>query len=381
MPVDNGDFDPRLDAVLRDGRDDLGDVAWFDAHTHIGQNDPDERKATEAEILGGLDRAGHQRALVFPMHEPGGYAAANDVVLAAAGSAHGRLEALARVSPHAPDALAEAERCLALGARGVKLHPRSDAFGLPHPVVEQIVALAHEQRRIVLFHAGRGIPNLGEAVVDMARRYPNARLVLAHAGVSDLGWIGAYVDELPNLFFDTAWWHVSDQLQLFATVAPGHILYASDMPYSPGALTAFVFLRAARAVGVSAEAQREVAGGQLARLVAGEDPADLGPAPGFGRLGERTVESERVVLYAMSAVHLAYRGVDPSETLALARLACQTSRRDAVGELLHALDHLLQIAQEALAADPTKLRSVGPAAVAAAATAGTPRVPVPDAGR
>ena len=30
----------------------------------------------------------------------------------------------------------------------------------------------------MLFHAGRGIPHLGEAVVDLARRYPGARLIL-----------------------------------------------------------------------------------------------------------------------------------------------------------------------------------------------------------
>ena len=64
----------------------------------------------------------------------------------------------------------------------------------------------------MLFHAGRGIPHLGEAVVDIARRYPGARLILAHAGISDLGWIADEAAALPNLFFDTAWWNVADQL-------------------------------------------------------------------------------------------------------------------------------------------------------------------------
>ena len=33
------------------GRDAFAGAPWFDAHTHIGQNDPDERRATPAEIL------------------------------------------------------------------------------------------------------------------------------------------------------------------------------------------------------------------------------------------------------------------------------------------------------------------------------------------
>ena len=181
--------------------------------------------------------------------------------------------ALARIAPNADDALAEARRCLDAGASGFKLHPRSDAFGLPHPVVEEVVALAHERRAPVLFHAGRGIPHLGEAVVDLARRYPGARLILAHAGISDLGWIADEATALQNLFFDTAWWNVADQLQLYTTIPPGRILYASDMPYAPGLLAAFVFLRVARAVGHGPEALRRSPAGSWRAIVAGEEPA------------------------------------------------------------------------------------------------------------
>jgi uncharacterized protein len=267
LPVNGSDFDPRLSPVYLDGRDVLGEAEWFDAHTHIGQNDPDGRKATAEEIIGGLDQAGHRRGMVFAMHEPDGYSAANDAVLAAATASCGRLVPLARIAPNDPGAVAEAERCLAAGAAGFKLHPRSDEFGLPHPVVDEVVALAHERRAPVLFHAGRGIPHLGEAVVDLARRYHGARLILAHAGISDLGWIAEDATKLDNLFFDTAWWNVADQLQLYATIPPGRILYASDMPYGPGIFAAFCFLRVARAVGHAPDALRAIAGGQLARVV------------------------------------------------------------------------------------------------------------------
>jgi hypothetical protein len=378
MPVNGAIFDPRLTALYSDGRDLLGgDVEWFDAHTHIGENDPDGRKATPEEILAGLDQAGHRRALVFPMHEPDGYGPANDAVIRASAESGGRLMPLARVSPHHEDAVAEAERCLDAGARGFKLHPRSDEFGLPHPAVEQVVALAHERRMPVLFHAGRGIPHLGEAVVDLARRYPGARLILAHAGISDLGWIARDAAELPNLFFDTAWWLVADHLQLYATIPPAQILYASDMPYGPGLTTAFIFLRVARAVGTSPEAMRAIAGGQLARIMAGEDPLDLGPAPGAAAVGPRVIEAERVVSYCASAMQIAFRGLDPTEPLGLARLACRTGRDDEVGALLDYVDRLLAISQENLAADPEAPRVMTSAAMLALTIAGTPTVGVP----
>ena len=371
MPVNASQFDPALVPLFFGGREELGEADWFDAHTHIGQNDPDGRRATPEEILAGLDAAGHRRALVFAMHEPDGYRHANDAVLAAAAASGGRLLPLARVSPHAEDAVAEAERCLRLGARGFKLHPRSDAFGLPHPEVERVVALAHEHRAPVLFHAGRGIPNLGEAVVDLARRYPGARLILAHAGISDLGAIAPAARELPNIFFDTAWWHVSDHLQLYATIPPGQILYASDMPYGPGVIAAFIFLRVSAAVGLPPEVRREIAGGQLARVVAGEDPVDLGPPPGAAAVGERVIESERVVSYAGTALQLAYRGIDPTEPLALARLACQTSRNGEVAQLLGRVEALLGMALDVVARSPETPMACLPYSLAALTLAGT----------
>jgi uncharacterized protein len=378
VPVNGSDFDPRLLPVYLEGREVLGGVAWFDAHTHIGHNDPDGRKATPEEILGGLDAAHHQRALVFAMHEPDGYTAANDAVLAACAASGGRLLALARIAPNSDGAIEEAKRCLEAGARGFKLHPRSDDFGLPHPVVEEVVALAHERRAPVLFHAGRGIPHLGEAVVDLARRYPGARLILAHAGISDLGWIAEYATELDNLFFDTAWWNVADQLQLYATVPPGHILYASDMPYGPGLLAAFVFLRVARAVGHGPEALRSIAGEQLERVVAGDDPLDVGPAPGVHAVGERVIEAERVVSYCASALQVAFRGMDPAEPIALARLACRTYRDGDVRALLGYIDTLLDIAQQSARARPEVPFAMMPGTLLAMVLAGTPEAGVPD---
>jgi predicted TIM-barrel fold metal-dependent hydrolase len=377
MPVIGSDLDGALRPLLRHGSEDLGPADWFDAHTHIGHHDPDGHRATPREILDGLDAAGHGRALLFAMHEPDGYRVANDTVLGVCERSDGRLEPLARISPNAEGAMREAERCLAAGARGFKLHPRSDGFGLPHPVVTEIVALAGAHRAPVLFHAGRGIPHLGEAVVDLARRNPGARLILAHAGISDLGWIAPHASELPNLFFDTAWWSIADQLALQATIPPGNILYGSDMPYAPGTLAAFMLVRSAASVGHGPAELRAMAGAQLARVVAGEDPLDLGPAPGPDALGERVIEAERVVAHASNAAHLAYRGSDPTEGLQLARLACRTWRTDAIGELLAAADHALAVALHELEDSDRHPMHCAVGALTAMVIAGTPAAGAP----
>ena len=120
-------------------------VSLFDAHTHVGQNDPDGFKQTPEELLEAL-AAVDAKALVFPMHEPDGYAGPNDAVMEAVAASGGRLRALCRVQPKDPGAVAEARRCLDAGVNGIKLHPRAEQFGLDEPAVRGLVALAHERR-------------------------------------------------------------------------------------------------------------------------------------------------------------------------------------------------------------------------------------------
>jgi uncharacterized protein len=151
------------------------------------------------------------------------------------------------------------------------------------------------------------------------------------------------------------------------------------MPYGPGVFAAFCFLRVARAVGHGPEALRSIAGGQLARIVAGKDPADVGPAPGVHAVGERVIEAERVVSYCSVSLQLAFRGFDPAEPISLARLACQTRRDGDVGALLRYVDALLDIAQENGRARPDVPFAVMPATLLAMVIAGTPEVGTPSA--
>jgi hypothetical protein len=342
---------------------------WFDAHTHIGHDDPDGYEADPEQIGAGLDRAGHHRALLFARQEPAGYPPANDRVLDACARSGGRLSALARIDPNSPTAMDEARRTLDRGARGFKLHPRSDRFALPHPVVAELVALAGERRAPVLFHAGRGIPRLGEAVLDLARRHPGARLILAHAGISDVGWLAPAAAELPNLFFDTAWWQVGDLLALFAAVPPGRILYASDMPYGTGVFHSLATLRCARAVGLGPDAVAAIAGAQLERVVAGEDPIEAGPAPGADGLGARDPGFERVVAHLAVACTLCWRGADPTEQLGLARLACHRADGHPAAALV---EDLAAASQEAVDAGPPRMADAAFGALGAQLIAGTP---------
>src|SRR5215213_2866734 len=94
-------------------RDEVPGIEPFDAHTHIGFNDPDGFSCSSAELSEALERIG-ARAFVFPMHELDGYSAANEMVIAEAEQSDGLLFPFARLDPHdAP--LSELERALERG--------------------------------------------------------------------------------------------------------------------------------------------------------------------------------------------------------------------------------------------------------------------------
>ena len=337
-----------IDAILRPWFERLaGDVPeldLFDAHTHVGSNDPDEFRQSPAQLLESLDSAG-ARGLVFPMHEPGGYPDANDMVLEAAAASGGRLQALCRVNPREAGAVAEASRCLEAGARGIKLHPRAERFDLAVPAVRELVALAHERRAPVLIHAGRGIPALGQHTVQLSGEFPGARLILAHCAISDLAWLWRVLPEHPNLFVDTAWWSPADILALLALAPPASVLWASDSPYGRPLVAAATLLRCSVQAGLAPEQVRGIMGGQLARVLAGEEPADLGPPPG-PPAGAFDPLLERVVTHLTTTMGRAFARADFDEPLAIARLACAVGENAPQGHVCAAVLELLDSFEE-----------------------------------
>jgi predicted TIM-barrel fold metal-dependent hydrolase len=359
-------------------RESVGDLHLVDAHTHLGQNDPDGFRCDGQRLVDGLASV-DARGVVFPMHEPDGYPGANDMVIAEAEASGGRLAPLARLDP-AADPLAEAERSLGNGAKGIKLHPRAEAFPLDTPELAEVFALADERRLPVLVHAGRGIPALGRHAVALCERHPGMRLILAHAGICDLAWIWRSAGELPNLYFDTSWWSASDLFALWSLVPPGQVLFASDAPYGTPGFAAALNLRIALTAGLSPDQLRLSFGGQMERLLAGEEPADGGP-PTRAPL-EPDPLLDRVHTFMVSALGQLLARQEPAEALSLVRLACDVGEDAPQAPVCGAVLRLIEMREEAVRSGEEDGRPEGfppglQLLVAAAGITRTPGVPLP----
>jgi hypothetical protein len=317
----------------------------IDAHTHLGL-DEDGRSLTLAQLLEQLDAAEARRACVFPLHDPErrpSYRVPNDRVLTWAGESDGRLVPFCRLDP-AEAPLKEAERCLAAGAKGIKLHPRAQAFVFDGPEMEGVFAIAEEASVPILIHAGRGLPPLANGLADVALRHPGAPLTTRLA-------------EHPAVLYDISCFFPLDVIELFARVPAERIVFASDPPYGMPATTLYLALRVAQQAGLDEQAMKAVLGGTMASLLDGDGLPEIA-SPRRGASITLSGRLARVYGYASLVGPALFTGVEEQAhaMLEMALAACRDPAPGADGEALETIGRALAAA-DTLVGEPDGIRA------------------------
>ncbi len=258
----------------------LPDTPIWDVHAHLGE-DADGSALDAHALLAGMRRFGVARSFVFPFRQegPAGYRERNDALVEAAAASGGALVPFCRVEP-GEGAVAELERALDAGVRGIKLHPLTGRFEVGHPIVDAAMALAGERSVPVLLHAGRGVAPFMDDVERMLDRHPAAQVILAHAAIGDHEAAVAASAAHPNMVFDVAVWNLLDLCALIARVAPEQILYGTDAPYYGHACVQAKVGLALAAVGATAGQVAAILSGNAERVAAGRSAARLSPPMG-----------------------------------------------------------------------------------------------------
>jgi predicted TIM-barrel fold metal-dependent hydrolase len=309
----------------------------LDAHTHLGL-DEDGRSLTLSQLLAQLDEAGARRACVFPLHDPErrpAYRVPNDRVLAWAGESDGRLIPFCRLDPF-DGPVAEAERCLAAGARGIKLHPRAQAFTFDGNGLEGIFAVAEDARVPILIHAGRGLPPIAEGLAELALRHPEVVLILAHGAICDQGILTSMLAEHPGVLYDTSCFFGLDVVELFARVPAERIVFATDPPYGRPQSGLYMTLRMAAHAGLDEHTTRLVLGETVAGLLDGRGLPPVTP-PRRGPSITLSGRLARVYGYGSLTGPALFTGV-PQQALAMLEMALAACRDPSPGEVGEALE-------------------------------------------
>ena len=308
-------------------------VDWFDAHTHIGHNDPDG-------LRGRRRRSSSPRSTtpassgrcVFAMHEPGGYRARQR--RGARRRARRPAGASSALGAGRPQRTTDARRrgaraCLDGGRARHQAAPAHRRLRAAAPGRRARSSRSPPSaRRPCSSTPGAGSRTSARRSLD-ARAPPPGRAARSSPtrGSATSGCSRRAAAELPNLLFDTAWWQVARPARAVRDrPARPDPLRAATCPTAPPRFASRCSLRCARAVGLDARAgARAIAGGAARARPRGRGPAR--PRPGAGdraRSAARDLGARaRRRATSTAAVQMTFRGGDPTEALALARLACQ----------------------------------------------------------
>src|SRR5207248_4194423 len=152
----------------------------------------------------------------------------------------------------------------------IKLHPRAQKFLLDDERLAPVFAIAAERRVPILIHGGRGLPPIADSLNRLVDAYPEAQLIIAHAGIADLTGLAGCFAGKAGVFFDTSVWSPIDLLSFFRLVPPEQVLYASDYPYGQQPSSLLISLRTAQAAGLTEEQIRRLLGANANAIADGE---------------------------------------------------------------------------------------------------------------
>jgi predicted TIM-barrel fold metal-dependent hydrolase len=259
-------YDAELGELLPTGAD------IFDAHLHLG-HDLDGMVGDFDQLEALMAKYGISRAFMFCLDEHDrhpGFTAANNRTLAFAERSAGRLIPFVRLDLN-ESPLDEARRCLDAGARGIKLHPRAQGFTATDERLGPVFELAAERRVPILIHGGRGLPPVAEGLRALVDRWPEATLIIAHAGIADLAELARCMAGRKGVLFDTSTWSPIDLLDFYRLIPPEQVVYASDYPYGQQPSSLLIALKTARYAGYSDDQLRGLLAGTANALADGHE--------------------------------------------------------------------------------------------------------------
>jgi hypothetical protein len=207
----------------------------YDSHAHLGASLHSGRVHTLEGILRDMDRAGVDRALLMPFPLVEDFRATHDEIARAVRAHPDRLAGAASLNPFIPEAefRQEVRRCaVEFGFRALKLQPQYQPLNPVSSRSDFFFATALDHRLPVICHTGAGAPlALPSLFIMPARKFPELRFVLAHAGgglYSAEAIVAATV--CPNIYVELSWLAPHQVRAVLEYVPASRLMIGSDVP-------------------------------------------------------------------------------------------------------------------------------------------------------
>lgn len=197
---------------------------------------------TAANLIAEMDRMGLERAVSLAMDLPGSMRV-SELHIRAAGDGN-RIVPFCGVSPRSLLWERHVEKCIELGARGLKYHPYINIMAPSHPTAIKLFKRWSRSGLPILFHTShngvepailRQFSNI-ELYGEPLRRLPDATFVLGHAGMGYYREAAAMAKSHGNTYLEIGGQPPDVVRELIDLVGPDKLLYGSDWPVYPLAM-------------------------------------------------------------------------------------------------------------------------------------------------
>ena len=219
----------------------------IDSHVHIG-GDTVELNMTEDTVLLAMEKYnidiclvsngdaceyGHDLELL-PSEIQVDQKTALERVIRFAKENEGRFYAGFWCKPHHENLTAEIEQLVAENRQNLvflKAHPYHSNLAFDDDKMIPYLELAVKYNLPVVIHTGEGYNDSPARVLNMARKYPQLKFIMAHMGLgTDNKEAVELIGKLPNLYGDTTWVSLESTLEIVKRYGSKKIFFGSDSP-------------------------------------------------------------------------------------------------------------------------------------------------------
>ena len=208
-------------------------MKYIDVHLHFGDCRVFDLYNNEQQVMEALDLNRIDAALLQPCPGADDYKNVHERVYSLSKKYPGRIYGLASLNPHMPkqqyknDLRHFVKDC---GFLGVKIHTLGHAVNPLSKDAETVYEAAGELGIPVMIHTGIGAPfALPSLCMPVAKKYPEIKFVLAHAGSTMFAGEALIVaQECGNVYLDTTWIGICDMPGFVHGLGSKRLLYASD---------------------------------------------------------------------------------------------------------------------------------------------------------
>lgn len=207
----------------------------IDVHTHLGSCRVFDLEVSKDLLIKTIKENNIRKVITQPFPGCPDPARVHDEIAELAAQYPGKIFGLASVNPHQSpsDYKREIRRCIEeYNFVGIKLHTIGHAVDPTSKDGMMVAEVAAEMGKVLMVHTGKGMPfSLPSAVAPIARRFPELKIVLAHAGAGYFTCDAlAMAQQFPNIYLELSWCQMGDIKQFYRGLGAERLLFGSDVP-------------------------------------------------------------------------------------------------------------------------------------------------------